>query len=202
MIFDFEEKELIFKFGIEERLVLIEELLNAMSELNVMRYTDAFEAEKHALMLSTVEKLREMTDDEYEALAEDLEIGYRDPSEGLPNSLVDEYIIGADYEFFERDEREAEEAVRSMGTYARKRMNFMKEHRRKDYLLMLLDHSLVDYLRYTDESATSCLNNIMERMTEKDPPPDKETHPMEWVGHMNMTKAMAEEFVLREYIYY
>jgi hypothetical protein len=38
-------------------------------------------------------------------------------------------------------------------------------------------------------------------MLERDPPPNKETNPMAWTGHMNMTKMLAESTVIREIVY-
>ncbi|GHV28551.1 hypothetical protein FACS1894167_05860 [Synergistales bacterium] len=36
---------------------------------------------------------------------------------------------------------------------------------------------------------------IMPELLRKNPPPDKATDRMSWVGHMNMTKAQAEEMI-------
>lgn len=41
----------------------------------------------------------------------------------------------------------------------------------------------------------------MAGLLEKNPVPDKETDTMNWVRHMNLLKAMAEEVVVREVIY-
>ena len=41
----------------------------------------------------------------------------------------------------------------------------------------------------------------MAGLLEKNPAPDKEADAMDWVRHMNMLKAMAEEVVVREVNY-
>jgi hypothetical protein len=59
---------------------------------------------------------------------------------------------------------------------------------------------LREHLADTEEAAHQRVETIMKQMLEKDPPPDKATQQMEWVQHMNMTKAQAEEMVM-ELIY-
>ncbi|MFR2767477.1 MAG: TnpV protein [Thomasclavelia sp.] len=42
---------------------------------------------------------------------------------------------------------------------------------------------------------------LMEELLLNQPAPDKKTHQMEWVQHMNNLKAQAEEIILKEIIY-
>jgi hypothetical protein len=45
------------------------------------------------------------------------------------------------------------------------------------------------------------MERLIEELVKKDPPPDKATNQMGWVGHMNSLKAQAEEIVLAELVY-
>ena len=42
---------------------------------------------------------------------------------------------------------------------------------------------------------------LMNQLLQNQPAPNKETHPMEWVQHMNNLKQQAEEMILNELIY-
>ena len=60
---------------------------------------------------------------------------------------------------------------------------------------------LTEYLASISRTAEERMERLMEELTKKDPPPDKATDQMGWVGHMNSLKAQAEEIVLAELVY-
>ena len=66
---------------------------------------------------------------------------------------------------------------------------------------LVLTEQLFPHLYEVQEIVEKRVEVIMAGLLEKNPGPDKETDAMDWVRHMNMLKAMAEEVVVREVIY-
>ena len=66
---------------------------------------------------------------------------------------------------------------------------------------LVLTEQLFPHLYEVQEIVEKRVEAIMAGLLEKNPVPDKETDAMDWVRHMNMLKAMAEEVVVRELIY-
>ena len=87
-----------------------------------------------------------------------------------------------------------------IGKYGRMRERYLKEHEKNYYKNLVNKGILENHLAYIEEEAKNSLTTMIEIMNEKDPPPGKETDPMGWVGHMNMTKLMAEEWVVRKIV--
>lgn len=88
-----------------------------------------------------------------------------------------------------------------VGKYGGLRETYLREHHHGIYNAMFIKGTLQKHLEEVQEQATNRIDTLMQQMIQRDPPPDKATHPMEWVGYMNMTKAMAEEIVYNELIY-
>ena len=66
---------------------------------------------------------------------------------------------------------------------------------------LLLTEKLQAHLLEIDQTANRRLEQIMTDLQKTQTPPDKMTHQMEWVGHMNNLKAQAEEMILTELIF-
>ncbi len=66
---------------------------------------------------------------------------------------------------------------------------------------LVLTEQLFPHLYEVQEIVEKRVEVIMAGLLEKNLAPDKETDAMDWVRHMNMLKAMAEEVVVREVIY-
>lgn len=92
---------------------------------------------------------------------------------------------------------------RPLGKYGRMRMNYLKEHRRGMYTVMLMNGTLMDHLHEVDEAAYRRLEQMMPEMMEKASISEnmKADDPMRWTGLMNSMKAQAEEIILDELIY-
>lgn len=90
-----------------------------------------------------------------------------------------------------------------LGKYGRMRMNYLKEHRRGLYTVMLLNGMLADHLHEIDDAANRRLEQMMPEMLEKAGITErlKVDDPMRWVVLMNAIKAQAEEIILDELIY-
>ncbi|MCD8198530.1 MAG: TnpV protein [Lachnospiraceae bacterium] len=85
--------------------------------------------------------------------------------------------------------------------YGRMRREFLKEHRPILYSDLSLTEQLFPHLQEIDETAHRRLDQVMEELLTKNPTPDKKTHQMEWVQHMNSLKAQAEEIIMTELVY-
>jgi hypothetical protein len=90
---------------------------------------------------------------------------------------------------------------RPVGKYGRMRKAYLQNHNRGLYSALLLSGKLMEHLADTEEAASQMIETLMNQMLEKNPPPDKATHQMKWVQHMNMTKSLAESTVIREIVY-
>ena len=108
------------------------------------------------------------------------------------------YVLAGDY--YIPDLRLPNEE-RSIGKYGRMRRTFLQEHNPILFDDMVLTEQLFPHLYDVQEIAEKRVEVIMAGLLEKNPAPDKEADAMDWVRHMNMLKAMAEEVVVREVNY-
>ena len=65
--------------------------------------------------------------------------------------------------------------------------------------MLLMTGKLFEHLHEVDEQAQEILAQFIKSAEQT--APDKATHQMEWVGHMNNAKACAEEVINHELIY-
>ena len=93
------------------------------------------------------------------------------------------------------------EPAQPIGKYGRMRKQYLMEHRTPLFHSLLLSEKLFPHLLEIDQTATRRMEQIMADLQKVQPAPDKMTHQMEWVGHMNSLKAQAEEMILTELIY-
>ena len=87
-----------------------------------------------------------------------------------------------------------------LGKYGMMRRRFLQENKPILYNDLILKGKLFDHLREIEETASRRMEQMMKELLEKNPAPDKKTHQMEWVQHMNALKAQAEEVILNELI--
>ena len=66
---------------------------------------------------------------------------------------------------------------------------------------MILTETLFPHLWEIDETAHRRVEQMVNKLLEKNPAPDKSTQQLAWVQHMSSLKAQAEEIVLAELIY-
>jgi hypothetical protein len=83
------------------------------------------------------------------------------------------------------------------------RGEYLKTYRRGDYIRLLLDGRLNEYLHGIDEECYEMMDRLVEQMkpgagiTEELKAADQ----MKWVGLMNNVRSAAEEIVLRAIVY-
>ncbi|MBQ7890165.1 MAG: TnpV protein [Erysipelotrichaceae bacterium] len=88
-----------------------------------------------------------------------------------------------------------------LNKYGRMRRAFLQEQKPIMIDDLVLMEQLFPHLYEVQEIAEKRVEVIMTGLLEKNPAPDKEADAMDWVRHMNMLKAMAEEVVVREVNY-
>ena len=94
-----------------------------------------------------------------------------------------------------------QEITEALGSYARMRKAFLKEHRTITYNTLLLSEQLYPHLRETEIAAQKRMQQILNHLMEHYPLPDKETSQLAWTAALNSLKIQAEEMVLHELIY-
>ena len=92
----------------------------------------------------------------------------------------------------------------NINKYGRMRLDYLKEHKKALYTELLMKDLLNDHLISVSKNADTLLNTLIEnyiksdeKLTEK----SKEINPIEWTKLMNNYKNMAEEIVLKEYVF-
>ena len=90
-----------------------------------------------------------------------------------------------------------------IGQYGRLRARYLKENKKAEYSIMLIDNTLQDHLIEVDRTANERYNLLMKQFTERENITEelKATNQMEWVQKMNNIKNSVEEIILQELIY-
>lgn len=91
----------------------------------------------------------------------------------------------------------------NIGKYGILRWEYLKNHRRGEYIRLLLDGKLNEHLHEIDEECYTRMELLVEQMkagagiTEE----LKEKDQMKWVGLMNNVMSTAEEITVKELVY-
>ena len=90
-----------------------------------------------------------------------------------------------------------------LNKYGRMRLNYLKEHKKAEYAIMVMENTLIDHLEEIQETAIKRVNQIISNLKEKSDLTEdmKNTNMLYWVGTMNAIKQQAEEIILKELIY-
>lgn len=90
-----------------------------------------------------------------------------------------------------------------LNKYGRMRLNYLKEYKKTEYTIMLMEGTLTKHLKEIQETAAKRVNQIIEELKEKSDLTEemKNSDPLYWVGTMNAIKGQAEEIVYNEIIY-
>ncbi len=124
----------------------------------------------------------------------------------LPKTKFDErtgieYHLEGDYYIPNLSMSKQEKIV--LNKYGRMRLNYLKEHKKSEYIIMLINGTLNAHLKEIQETADNRIQQVISELkTKSDLTEDmKNTNMLYWVGTMNSIKAQAEEIVFRELIY-
>ncbi len=90
-----------------------------------------------------------------------------------------------------------------LNKYGRIRLKYLKEHKKADYAIMLMDGTLNTHLKELQETADIRVQQIISELKAKSDLTEdmKNTDMLYWVGTMNSIKAQAEEIIFSELIY-
>lgn len=91
----------------------------------------------------------------------------------------------------------------NIGKYGMLRREYLKNHRKALYSVMILTGTLLKHLAEIDNTCHEVLDRLITQMAEHDGVTEelKAADQMEWVRRMNNIHNRAEEFVLSEYVY-
>ena len=91
----------------------------------------------------------------------------------------------------------------TLNKYGRMRLKYLKEHKKADYIIMLMDGTLNTHLKELQETADNRVQQIISELKAKSNLTEdmKNIDMLYWVGTMNSIKAQAEEMVFSEVIY-
>lgn len=96
-----------------------------------------------------------------------------------------------------------EETNYKIGKYGRLKLNYLKENKKVEYSIMLMDGTLNSHLKEIQETATERVEQIIKQLKVKSNLTEdmKNTDMLYWVGMMNNFKNQAEEIIFNELIY-
>ena len=91
----------------------------------------------------------------------------------------------------------------TLNKYGTMRLNYLKENKKAEYSIMLMDGTLNSHLKEIQEIATNRIEQIVKQLKAKSNLAEdmKNTDMLYWVGMMNNFKNQAEEIVYNELIY-
>ena len=124
----------------------------------------------------------------------------------LPKTKIDkrtgiEYHLEGDYYIPNLVMPEQEKIT--LNKYGRMRLNYLKENKKAEYSIMLMDGIINSHLKEMQETATERVEKIIKQLKFKSNLTEdtKNTDMLYWVGMMNNFKNQAEEIVFNELIY-
>lgn len=90
-----------------------------------------------------------------------------------------------------------------IGKYGNLRLRYLKEHKKAEYTILLMDNKLQKHLMDIDKTANKRFDLLMKQFAKKENITEelKATNQMEWVCRMNNIKNRAEEIIFNELIY-
>ncbi len=96
-----------------------------------------------------------------------------------------------------------EEDAPRFGKYGKKRLSFLREHKKAYYTGLLLDGKLIAHLNEVDKAATSRMELLTKQMAASQGITEalKSQDQMAWVGAMNNIRDAVTEIVNAEIIY-
>ena len=90
-----------------------------------------------------------------------------------------------------------------LSKYGIMRARYLKEHKKTEYTILLIDGKLDEHLYNTDIECKNRFDFLMKQYVEREHITEelKTTNQMEWVRKMNAIKNAVEEIIFKELIY-
>lgn len=91
----------------------------------------------------------------------------------------------------------------NIGKYGLLRLNYIKKEKLGLYFDLLVNDKLNEYLNNIDTTVMDKVQKLIKELTEKENITEelKSSNQILWIGKMNNIKDIAEEAILKEYIY-
>ena len=128
-------------------------------------------------------------------------------NENVKDKFIDEktgieYIKQGDY-YLPNLILAPEETNYKIGKYGRLKLNYLKNNKKVEYSILLIESKLNRYLHEIDIASEDMLKSIISQLMKQENVTEelKSTNQMEWVQAMNNIKNRAEEIILKELIY-
>ena len=112
-----------------------------------------------------------------------------------------EYVRKGDY--YLPNFKLEEETNYPIGKYGRMKLNYLKNNRKAEYYIMLIDGKLNRYLHEIDVVCNARIKRIIAELVKQENITEelKANNQLEWVQAMNNIKNRAEEIIFNELIY-
>ena len=90
-----------------------------------------------------------------------------------------------------------------IGKYGHLRLEYLKNHKKAEYIIMFMNKTLRKHIVETDKQAKRRFKIIMKQILERNHIDEnlKNTDPLKWVWIMNNYKNSVEEIIFKELIY-
>ena len=128
-------------------------------------------------------------------------------NENVKDKFIDEktgieYIKQGDY-YLPNLILAPEETNYKIGKYGRLKLNYLKNNKKVEYSILLIESKLNRYLHEIDIASEDMLKSIISQLMKQENVTEelKSTNQMECVQAMNNIKNRAEEIILKELIY-
>ena len=91
-----------------------------------------------------------------------------------------------------------------IGKYGNLRLEYLKNHKKAEYIILFMNKTLRKHIVEVDKQAKTRFEMLMIQMLEKNPIDEnlKNTDPLKWTGLMNNYKCAVEEIIFEELIYF
>lgn len=115
-----------------------------------------------------------------------------------------EYILQGNYYVPNLTLAESKFKNYQLGKYGRMRLNYLKNHRKAEYIILFMDNRLYEHLYDIDMECQKQFEYLMKQFAKKENITEelKATNQMEWVQRMNNIKNSVEEIIFYRYIYF
>ena len=97
----------------------------------------------------------------------------------------------------------SEDTNYKIGKYGRMKLNYLKNNKKSEYTILLMDGKLNNYILEIDIACEERIRTIISQQVVNENVTEelKANNQMEWVRCMNSVKNRAEEIILNELIY-
>ena len=91
----------------------------------------------------------------------------------------------------------------SLSKYGRMRLNYLKNHKKAEYIILFMDNKLDEHLYTIDIECQKQYKYLMKQFAKKENITEelKATNQMEWICRMNNIRNCVDEIIFERYIY-